>query len=67
LRSWHRHLPGFFIEHVFCFQAMGMAPIQADKPSRLVARAVRSEASLRMRQREDKTDGLCIIFDEHKQ
>jgi uncharacterized protein YfaP (DUF2135 family) len=29
----------------FVFQAMGMAPIQADKPSRLVARAVRSEAS----------------------
>jgi hypothetical protein len=53
MRSWYRHLPVFF-EHVFVFQAMGMSPIQADKPSPIPGfcvakyprwRAVRSEAS----------------------
>jgi hypothetical protein len=51
----------FFLNTSFVFQAMGMAPIQADKPSPIVWRAVRSEASLRMLQREDKTYGFAHL------
>jgi hypothetical protein len=42
LRSWHRHMPVFF-EHVFPLPPSAWDfPIQAGRPSRLVARPVRS-------------------------